>query len=187
MVITCQHCFSTYEVPDGQGGRWGCPMCKRVNTVQGGRLDPTRPQPRPSSAQEERPVKTMQFYPDADPKDDPITAIQKAIKGKPKALPQSFKVSLKVLEGDQAGSSYALQKPVSLIGRDKKADIRLRDSEISAKHFCIEMYDDVAVLKDQGSTNGTVVNGYLVKQDLLRNGDRIQAGGTIIQFCMEAA
>jgi pSer/pThr/pTyr-binding forkhead associated (FHA) protein len=127
----------------------------------------------------------MLFYPEADRKDDPITAIRRAIQGKNQVISQNHLVSVRILEGEQAGSQIFLSKSKNVVGRDKKADIVIRDPEVSARHCAIEVYETVAILKDLGSTNGTVLNGYLVKEDLLKDGDKIQVGSTTLQFCLK--
>jgi pSer/pThr/pTyr-binding forkhead associated (FHA) protein len=38
------------------------------------------------------------------------------------------------------------------------------------------------LLRDEGSTNGTWVNGTKVRQHLLRDGDQVQVGDTVILF-----
>lgn len=163
----------------------GCPICKHINIPKGIRLEDTIPQPMPPNEEHDPPVKTMLFYPEADQKDDPITAIRRAIQGKNCVISQHHHVSVLILEGEQAGSQIFLSKSKSVVGRDKKADIVVRDPEVSARHCTIEVYETVAVLKDLGSTNGTVLNGYLVKEDLLKDGDRIQVGSTTLQFCIK--
>lgn len=80
-------------------------------------------------------------------------------------------------------NTYTLDKEVTTLGRKSDNDIQLNDVVASSHHAQIiskpnqyleEQID--AKLEDLGSTNGTQVNGCLVKSVDLRNGDDIQIG-----------
>ena len=185
MRAVCENCASPYDLPTGQEGKMGCPICKHINLPKAVRLEDTQPQTQSEEETQEAPAKTMLFYPDANRKDDPITAIRQATHGKKSTLPVGYQISLCILEGNQVGNQIPLSKSESVVGRGKRCDIALRDSEVSAHHCAIVLYETVAVLKDLGSTNGTVLNGYLIKEDLLKDGDKIQVGCTTLQFCIK--
>jgi len=182
MRVICENCTSPYDLPTGQEGKLGCPICKHINLPKAVRLEDTQPQTQPEEETQEAPVKTMLYYPDANRKDDPITAIQRATQGKKPTFPNDYQISLCILEGNQVGSQIPLSKSEIVVGRGKRCDIALRDPEVSAHHCAILLYKTVALLKDLGSTNGTVLNGYLIKEDLLKDGDKIQVGSTTLQF-----
>ena len=80
-------------------------------------------------------------------------------------------------------NTYELEKEVTTIGRKSDNDIQLNDAIASSHHarvtikpnqYLEEQMD--AKLEDLGSTNGTQVNGCLIKSVDLRNGDDIQIG-----------
>ena len=80
-------------------------------------------------------------------------------------------------------NTYELESEKTTIGRKSDNDIQLNDAVASSHHACIiiksneyleEQID--AKLEDLGSTNGTQVNGCMVKSIELRNGDNIQIG-----------
>ena len=80
-------------------------------------------------------------------------------------------------------NTYALEKEKITLGRKSDNDIQLNDASVSSHHaqviikpneYLEEQFD--AKLEDIGSTNGTQVNGCLVKSIALRNGDDIQIG-----------
>ncbi len=80
-------------------------------------------------------------------------------------------------------NTYELEKEKTTIGRKSDNDIQLNDASASSQHVQIilkaneyleEQFD--ARLEDLGSTNGTQVNGCVVKSIELRNGDDIQIG-----------
>lgn len=187
MRVTCENCNSPYELPVFQQGKLGCPVCNHVNTPRAVNLEDTRPQESLLEGLKEdgmggMPVKTMIYYPDARTKEDPVTAIQRSTQGKETSLPQNGHVYLQVVEGDQVGATISLTKGRSVLGRDKRSDVTLKDPEVSALHCAIDLYETQAVIRDLGSTNGTVLNGYVVKEDFLKDGDRIQVGGTTLEF-----
>jgi diguanylate cyclase (GGDEF)-like protein len=70
------------------------------------------------------------------------------------------------------------------LGRSLDADIRLEDEGVSRTHARMLRADDGSVtLLDNGSTNGTYVNGTKISEFELTDGDRIQVGSvTILKF-----
>ncbi len=182
MRASCENCNSSYELSVLHTAKAACPLCGHIQAPRTDNSENTVPHEDTVDHEADAPAKTMVYFPDAQLKDDPITAIQHAIQGKTKLNPQESQVSLQVLEGDQVGSIISLSKDRSVIGRGKNSDVAIRDPEISGIHCAIEIYDTVTVIKDLGSTNGTVLNGFVVKEDFLKDGDKIQVGGTTLQF-----
>lgn len=83
------------------------------------------------------------------------------------------------LEG-KAGT-FPLDKTIMRIGRGSDCDIRLDDPGVSRHHAEILMGEHV-ILRDLGSTNGTYVNGTLVAEQPLLDGNVITAGSTSLTF-----
>lgn len=50
---------------------------------------------------------------------------------------------------------------------------------MSRSHFAIAYSEDAPVIRDLGSSNGTFVNGEVIREAELQNGDRIMAGTTV--------
>ncbi len=70
--------------------------------------------------------------------------------------------------------------PVTL-GRSLDNDLVIQDRRVSRRHCRIEPSEEGEwVLLDEGSQNGTRVNGVLVSRQALKSGDRIQLGKTRI-------
>ncbi len=95
------------------------------------------------------------------------------------------KPCLTVLYGGPVGLVYTL--PVgseTLIGRDDEADLPLGEPRVSRRHAVIKANPDgTVVIEDQGSSNGTFVNGTKVDTRQLEDGDRLQIGySCIIKF-----
>jgi len=75
------------------------------------------------------------------------------------------------------GHPHGLTKAVMSIGRGTDVDIRIEDPGISRRHAEIRAGFTTMII-DLGSTNGTVVNGGLVHQAQLEDGDQIVLGNT---------
>ncbi|MEI2642869.1 MAG: DUF3662 and FHA domain-containing protein [Candidatus Nanopelagicales bacterium] len=84
------------------------------------------------------------------------------------------------LEG--ASGTYHLAKPVTRIGRGMDADVRIEDPGVSRHHAEIRVAGPNVVIKDLGSTNGTYVNGTLVAEQPLRDGNVVTIGSTNLTF-----
>jgi hypothetical protein len=67
-----------------------------------------------------------------------------------------------------------------LVGRDFGCDIVLADMTVSRRHARLLFSDGLWTLRDLDSTNGTSVNGNLVKRCQLRPGDRLRLGDEIL-------
>lgn len=78
--------------------------------------------------------------------------------------------------------TFQLNRAVTRIGRGADADIRLEDPGISRHHAEIRVTGPDVVIKDLGSTNGTYVNGTLVAEQPLRDGNVITIGSTNLTF-----
>jgi len=71
---------------------------------------------------------------------------------------------------------YPLGKATLLVGRRGEADIQLPCDSISREHASIVMEDDRFVLRDNGSANGSYVNGMKVRRCALTHLDIIRFG-----------
>jgi two-component system, cell cycle response regulator len=91
---------------------------------------------------------------------------------------------LLVLAGPQFGEMFPLSEGRELlIGRRDDADVQIRDDGVSRRHATIRVEGHGAVLLDQGSANGTYVNGARVPEARFEDGARVQIGGhTILKF-----
>jgi pSer/pThr/pTyr-binding forkhead associated (FHA) protein len=84
--------------------------------------------------------------------------------------------------GVEAGSTYELNTPVTLLGRGTDCDLRLVDAGVSRHHAELRVEDDQVVLVDRGSTNGTLVNGQPVRRVVLVDGMTVTLGRTTMVF-----
>jgi diguanylate cyclase (GGDEF)-like protein len=90
--------------------------------------------------------------------------------------------SLVVVAGEDVGLRFTLDRSCD-IGRDPGAEIPIRDENASWRHARVEDRGNLDwVVVDLGSTNGVLVNGEKVVEALLRPGDRVFVGKTIVEF-----
>jgi hypothetical protein len=83
---------------------------------------------------------------------------------------------LEVVQGLDVGRCFPLYDRTSL-GRDLEADIPLNDQRVSRRHLVVQRVGDNYQIIDQGSSNGTLVNGVLISGPTwLRDGDEILVG-----------
>jgi pSer/pThr/pTyr-binding forkhead associated (FHA) protein len=102
-----------------------------------------------------------------------------------KKIPERFQASLAIVEGYAEGMEYLIEKEFTVIGRDKTADIALKDQLISRQHAAIIYRDKNYLLKDMDSTNGTHMKGARIQQAELHHGDKFRIGDTTLQFILE--
>lgn len=91
-------------------------------------------------------------------------------------------VTLRVIDGADRGRVYSgLDTPVS-IGREEGNVVQLNDDRVSRFHLKIQEDQERVVLTDLESTNGTKVNGEEIQLRILRHGDMICVGRSILLF-----
>ena len=90
--------------------------------------------------------------------------------------------SLFVIHGHDQGKRFPLDAAVLSVGRDASNTIQLQDSEVSRRHAQIAHTEQGPSLVDLKSSNGTYVNGQSVQERILRSGDRVQFGRTLLIF-----
>lgn len=80
------------------------------------------------------------------------------------------------------GTRIPLGGAETIIGRAPDAAIRLTDASVSRRHAEIRRDGDGWAVVDLGSTNGTRVNGAVVRERRLADGDTIAAGDATMRF-----
>ena len=91
-------------------------------------------------------------------------------------------VNLRIIDGADRGRVFVnLGTPVT-IGREEGNIIQLNDDRVSRFHLKIQEDQDRLVLTDLESTNGTKVNGEDIQLRILRHGDMISVGRSILLF-----
>jgi pSer/pThr/pTyr-binding forkhead associated (FHA) protein len=91
--------------------------------------------------------------------------------------------ALVVIDGSDRGKRLTLNgKNVFEIGRSPKTDLRLTDNKVSRRHCKIQEEGSQHVIVDLESSNGTVVNGDRIQKAVLREGDFIRLGFTMLKY-----
>lgn len=107
--------------------------------------------------------------------------ISESILNELKKIP-SGKSGLLVIKGPNIGDKFFIDKAEFFIGRSPKSNVLLDDITVSRKHAILKKEEDVYKLIDAGSLNGSYVNGNIVDEAILRNGDRVQIGKYIFLY-----
>jgi len=82
---------------------------------------------------------------------------------------------------------FQLNKERMTIGRKPDNDVQIDNLAVSGKHALVITILDDSFLEDLGSTNGTYVNGKLIKKHALRDGDVIGIGKHELKYVNEHA
>lgn len=82
------------------------------------------------------------------------------------------RVALRGVGGTHHGRGITLDQP-RLVGRLPECDIRIDDPAFADRHARLEPHAEGVVLRDLGSHEGSLVNGWPVRSALLRPGDQV--------------
>jgi predicted component of type VI protein secretion system len=91
-------------------------------------------------------------------------------------------ITLRVIDGADRGRVYERLQPPITIGREEGNSIQLNDERISRFHVKIQEDHDNLVLTDLESTNGTKVNGEDIQLRILRLGDVVSVGRSVMLY-----
>ncbi len=91
-------------------------------------------------------------------------------------------ITLRIIDGADRGRVFDGLAPPVTIGREEGNTIQLNDDRVSRYHVKIQEDREKFVLVDLESTNGTLVNGEETQIRLLKFGDMITIGRTVIVF-----
>jgi signal transduction histidine kinase len=90
-----------------------------------------------------------------------------------------------VIKGADEGRQFPLDADLLAAGRDSTSKIRLTDTEVSRRHVEFTRTPEGYRLRDVGSANGTYVNNQSIQDVLLRPGDHVQIGQTVLVYTLE--
>ena len=91
-------------------------------------------------------------------------------------------VTIQILDGADKGRVFDNLAPTVTIGREEGNTIQLNDERVSRFHLKIQDDQSQYVLTDLESTNGTKVNGEDIHLRILRYGDMISVGRSVLLF-----
>lgn len=85
------------------------------------------------------------------------------------------------LDGNKT-KEFELDREKMIIGRRSSSDIQVENLSVSGEHAKIITILNDSFLEDLKSTNGTFINGVLIKKQSLQNGDVITVGKHKLQY-----
>jgi hypothetical protein len=92
--------------------------------------------------------------------------------------------TLTMFTDDKPAKTVQVERRIR-IGRQADNDLVVVDPGVSRHHVEVINENGNCTLHDLGSTNGTYVNGSVVTEHALRDGDRISLGSTVVEFRRE--
>jgi len=110
-----------------------------------------------------------------------MATIRRTRFSRPPSADSAFVIT--VVEGPDAGLVASLDATGltrALLGQSPVCTIRLTDREVSRRHAALSVQDTKLIVLDLGSTNGTTVNGVLVKEAALQGGEAIRIGSSVL-------
>ena len=84
--------------------------------------------------------------------------------------------------GPSRGARFLITSEGSTIGRAPASDIFLDDITVSRVHAIIKRSTGSFEVEDQGSLNGTYVDGVITKSSILQEGSELQIGKFRVNF-----
>lgn len=91
--------------------------------------------------------------------------------------------SLYVIQGSDEGKRFELTTSVVGLGREANNTVRLHDTEASRRHAELRLLPNgTHQLLDLGSSNGTFVNGKMIKDAVVKPGDEIRIGQSTMVY-----
>jgi diguanylate cyclase (GGDEF)-like protein len=110
-----------------------------------------------------------------------VTSIEEKV-----TAPKDERAYILFLSGPLRGKMKLLEKEETVIGRADDVDVSVADPRISRHHLRISLSKGQAIIEDQGSTNGTFVNGVRIREpQVLNSGDKIHiSSDTLFKFAV---
>jgi len=89
---------------------------------------------------------------------------------------------LVVIRGRSATTAVKLAEGVTTAGRQEDCQLRIKSSQVSRKHCQLFEKSGMLLVKDLGSSNGTIVNGTKIEaQQVLEPGDELGIGPIVFR------
>lgn len=88
---------------------------------------------------------------------------------------------LVVVGGKLRGKEFILNDGENVIGRGSDNDVVIPVEGVSKKHLKVTVNGETAFAEDLGSSNGTLVNGKIIKRMTIKDGDKIALPNLIFQ------
>jgi len=199
MIIECTTCGAKYKYDEGklagaESKKLKCPKCKGIIEVVNQKVRAAAALRDPDSGKWDSTFTAMTSPAGPAPSSPATDPADTAVPGEsPKTsqlrkemldglkLPETRKLSIAVISGNNAGEIYQISKPRMVIGRGE-ADILIQDLEASRTHAEIDVIGDRVVLHDLNSTNGTFVDEQKITSVTLENHSEFRIGSTVFML-----
>ena len=89
------------------------------------------------------------------------------------------------VQGPEPGRVHPLSQDRTVVGKSPEVDLPIADLTVSRQHFEVLHESGRYLVKDLGSTNGTELDGAVVREAFLRPGAVIKAGEVVFRFQTE--
>lgn len=89
---------------------------------------------------------------------------------------------VRIKTGPNQGLVHNVGEESLTMGRDTECTIQILDKGASRNHAEIFRIGEMCFIRDRNSRNGTYVNDEKITEELLREGDRVQIGSTVLVF-----
>jgi pSer/pThr/pTyr-binding forkhead associated (FHA) protein len=182
VIIECTSCHSKYQYDEARfegkpSKKIKCAKCQSIFEIHNPAQNPSSEQTasRHDDTQHRRQAKPLDTTEQSQlPDRSPAAASPQ--------LPTGKRLSLAIIDGNDAGTVVRVERPRFVIGR-ANADLTINDSEASRQHAALEIRDSVYLLEDLGSTNGTLVDGKKITEMIeLTDKSEFVIGGTTLMF-----
>jgi len=114
-----------------------------------------------------------------------VTSVTSLLDDHPAFTRQTTGGTFVVIQGPDRGEMVALRDEPISVGSSPSCDLVLSDKAVSRKHLVAEPAGQEAVVKDQGSTNGSFVAGSRFKEITVGYGAEIKLGRTVLKYLPE--
>jgi len=114
-----------------------------------------------------------------------VTSVTSLLDDHPAFTRQTTGGTFVVIQGPDRGETVALRDLPISVGSSPSCDLVLSDKAVSRKHLVAEPSGQEAVVKDQGSTNGSFVAGSRFKEITIGYGAEIKLGRTVLKYLPE--
>ena len=91
-------------------------------------------------------------------------------------------LDLVVVEGPDVGASFRLGSGTSRLGTAAGSTVRLTDKTVSRAHCALTLLRDAVQVVDEGSTNGTTIDGVPIARADLKIGRSLRVGSTTLRL-----
>jgi type III secretion system (T3SS) inner membrane Yop/YscD-like protein len=91
-----------------------------------------------------------------------------------------------LLEKGHSAKKLEIHKGTAIIGRNEACDIILADVQVSRRHCILQITPQGLRFRDLNSSNGIMVNGKPVKEGVLKVGDKLKVGTSLLEVYGES-